>query len=329
MEKRVVILGDLHLRDKEPFKQSARDILKWITNNPIINNPETVLVHLGDFLDCSINNGTLNEISLGFFKCLANRKIYVVSGNHDQDRDSSALEVLETLDNVEVIKEETFKTIQDKNFLFLPHIYTDEKGTTMEERYSNLSYEEEIDYCFAHIFDETKKFHKKQRICDLSNLNIKQRVFGHDHSFNLDKGGNYLGSLQPNSASEKGNDHYGYLIDFESDEDSFIPIPKYIEYYSVSYPDPLPEIEVKYPILNIMESLDRNDSVNFYREEAKKKDIMLTINKVFRKKVMNDKEEIESEGEQVINSDLDYFEQFQVQKELSEGVSTIIRRIIT
>lgn len=328
MIKRIAIFGDVHIGTRQPYFRSAVKVLDWMSKDPIINNEETLLISLGDIYDEETNNGDTNYEVLSFYKKLKNKDKIIIEGNHEKSlREGSALKSLSIIDGVELISEPELRNIEGLNFLFLPHIYTDEKGLSMEERYSNLKYENSIDYCLAHIMDETRQFNKKQKICDLSNLKIKKRIFGHDHNYSLDSGGNYLGSVMPNSSTEKDKKPKIYIIDLETKKDYTIDVPLFINYYTVQYPESLPEINVEFPILNITESLDREESVNYYMNEAKEKGIDLTINRVFRKRFMNDKAEIEDNGK-VYTTDLEYYGIFEKEKEVSSGVSTIIRKVI-
>ncbi len=325
--KKIAIIGDVHIRRKSPYYESSVEVLDWISNNEEINNAETLLIFLGDIFEYDENGGDLNKLVLAFLQSLKNKDKLILEGNHDGDINYSALEALTVVPGVRIIDFYEVREIGGKTFLFLPHIYTDSKGVTMEEFYSNLRLEEDIDYCCGHIMDESRSFGSKSKFCDLSNLNIKKRVFGHDHTFNMDQGGSYLGSIQPNSSTEKDKTPKIFVVDLEKDEDYTVDVPLFINYHSVSYPDPLPEINVKYPVLNITESLDREESVKFYMDEAEKQGLNLTINRVFRKRVMNDKVEIEGDTKD-LKTDRDYFEVFSKEKELSAGVADIVRRVI-
>ncbi|MDA3856127.1 MAG: metallophosphoesterase [Candidatus Woesearchaeota archaeon] len=328
MYKRIAITGDLHIRAKFPYFESSKQVLTWIVDNEVVNNEDTLFINLGDIYDQDINNGELNRIVLDFLSQLKNKDKILLNGNHDSDTNTTALEALRVINGVEVISEMDTRIIEDKNFLLLPHIYTDREGITMEENYSSITINEPIDYCLFHVMTEKMKFHKKAKVCDLSNLNIKQRIGGHNHNYDLDQGGDYLGSLQPNSSTEKDKTPKIYIIDLEKGEDYTIDVPLFINYYTVTYPDALPEMNVEYPIINILDSLDRKEAVEYYMKEAKEKDINLTINRVFRRRLMNDKEEVENEKGKTYTTDSEYFNQFEKEKEVSSGVSTIIRRVI-
>ena len=328
--KKIAILGDLHLQEKEPFKSSAKKILDWILSNDTINNEDTLFIHLGDLFDTKENNGNLNEIVLRFYQSLKNKTKIQMVGNHDGDITGSALEAIKVVEGVELISEPTARVIEGKDFLFLPHIYTSSEGVTMEERYSNLhtTFVEPFDYCLGHILDHTQRFHKKAKICDLSKLNVKKFLHGHSHSPNLNDGGNYLGSLQPNSSTEKGEIKQVYVIDLEKNEDFTIDVPLFVNYYEVSYPNALPNIDVEYPILNIHESLDKKESMKYYVREAIEKGISnLAINRVFRRRLINDLDEIKSDTKN-IKKDIDFYNIYSKEMNVSSGVDKIIRGVI-
>ncbi len=184
---------------------------------------------------------------------------------------------------MEVIHEYAVMNFGVSQCLLLPYIYPKD-GRTMEDIYSNsLSYKETFDYCLGHVFDETKQFSKNQSICDLSGLNIKQRLFGHDHGFDLDKGGNYLGSMHPNSNTEKNKNAFFYVIDLETGEGKAVPIPRFLNFYDVMYPDKLPIFEEPYQVLRIIDYVDREATIKLYTEQ------MLSQNKGFYKRRMERK----------------------------------------
>lgn len=337
---KIAIFGDIHEQVKFPYHQSTNRVFNWMLDNEAINNLDTLLISLGDIFDIEENSGEINHSVLNFYKKAKNRKKIINQGNHDQDKEKgSALDALKIIEGLEIIREPISMEIEGKNFLFIPHIYTNKDGVTMEERYSNLYKEDEFkdqefDYCLFHVMDETRKFHKKSKVCDLSKLNIKKRIGGHDHTFNLDKGGNYLGSVQPNSSTEKDKTPKIYIIDLEKGEDYTIDVPLFINYYEVTYPNNLPKeiVDVEFPILNIHESLDRNESIDFYNKQAKELGIeTLTINRVYRKRLMADKSEIETtdEDKKSIKTDIEYFDTFSREMNLSSGVDNIVRGVIT
>ena len=238
MYKKIAILGDIHEQKKFPYHQSTSDMFEYLLSNNEINNEETLLICLGDIFDDNENSGSINHNVVSFFNSLKNKHKIVLEGNHDGSIDDSALEVLNTISGVEIIRNPMIKNLGGKQFLLLPHIYTDKNGTTLEDRYSNLYKEEgfdiEFDYCLYHVMDETKSFHKKSKVCDLSKLNIKKRIAGHDHNYNLDTGGNYLGSVQPNSSTEKDKKPKAYIIDLENNKDYTIDLPLFINYYTIT-----------------------------------------------------------------------------------------------
>lgn len=334
--KKIAILGDLHIRTKSPYFQSSKKVLNWILDNNEINNENTLIISGGDLFDTELNNGELNELLHSFFDNLKNKEKIITTGNHDTSKENgNALQVLSNIKGMTIIEEPTNMLIDGLHFLFLPHIFSNKEGITMEDRYSNLHLEDafkdqKFDYCIAHLMDETRQFHKKSKVCDLSNLDIKKKVFSHDHNYNLDKGGNYLGSLQPNSSTETDKEPKIYIIDLEKGEDYTIDVPLFINYFNVKYPNPLPKKceEVDYPIINIIDSLDKAESTKYYKDLAKDKGIDLHINRVFRKKLMNDKEEVKSEKGKEYKSDLDYYNTLETEKGFTKGVSTIVRRML-
>ena len=318
----IVITGDKHTRHKRPYYDSILKVMDWFVDSEW-NHEDNIYVSLGDETEESINKGEINSIILNFYKSLKMKKKYVLKGNHDyKNENGSNLEMLSIFPEVEVINEWQEINLEGIECLFLPYFYSLPNGDTMEDIYSSLRLDKEFDYAFGHIMDETKQFSKTSKICDLSNLKIKKRVFGHDHKF----GGNYLGSMHPNSKTEINKKPHIYVIDIETGEGKAVEIPLYLNYYDVAYPDKLPEFKEDYIMLRITEAIDVEKTIEYYTK------LMKDQGKDFYRISINRKRLIERqvEGDKISDdlTDGQFYDKFETDNKIDDSVSGIIRPLL-
>jgi len=330
MVKNILVVGDLHLREKKPYYEQTLDILNFIFSNKSFNNKETILLLLGDLVERINSTYELVQIYVDYFLNKSNFfSIKILQGNHDCAllRDSygnishsTVLSVLKPLPNVEIIDSWKYEKASNElpiSLLYLPHY--DHEGTdkeSMDKVYSNLKIDNNIDFAFTHVEDETNHFGNK--FCDLSNLKVKQFLNGHIHTENLSSGGRYLGAPGFNSSSEANKTPYIAMIDIESKKHKLIEVPKFVEYLTVTYPEKLPESKVKYPIFTIHDSIDKQETLRFYSEQRKD----LYVRKVFTKKHKSETLESNSEYEKE-DSIKNLFSQYGKDNKVSKDVSDI------
>jgi len=325
---KLIVLGDIHDRDlfssgrKQPFQLAVRKFFDWFCKSKY-NSPEYILLFLGDLTEKSINQGELNDFFIELFtKRIKTKKILILSGNHDMNREGSNLSTFRSLDNVDIFDEPCSMVIDNTTFLMLPHLQKNMKKTyeSLPEEITGLSY----DYAFGHLMDETRDFGGGKGI-DLSYLNIKQRVFGHDHNFDLDKGGNYLGSVSPNSYTERDSKKYIYEIDTETKEGNYIEVPVFLGYQEVEYPNPLPEKKYKYVIWTVKESLDKGQTIKFYEKECEKSGEEFFYRRIEKKKSKEEKEIEERKAKSEFTSIEDYIKLYRESVGLKESVFEIVK----
>lgn len=334
-EHNLIVVGDMHLQDKEPKKSQCLDVLDWIFNSDF-NNPSNTLLMLGDL--CEINSPyELYEI---FIDCFENRsrfaKILIIEGNHECANQSTVLSLFRPLKNVEVITEWKAWKYYNCNLLFLPfynHEGTDKKP--MVETYSNLysiEYDDifsgehrimsdtEFDYGFGHIEDDTEHFSKK--FCDTSKLKVKTWMNGHIHTANIQNGGHYLGACTLNSSTESGRTPYIAKINGETKEYELIEVPKFLEYYEVEYPNPLPKITIKYGLFLVRNSLDKKVTEEEYSKQAEELGF-----KFYARKFLSKKSKVLEVGEVEKTENLT-FDDFADSVELDDSVRDICKEVI-
>jgi hypothetical protein len=269
----ILVIGDLHLQPKAPKYQQVLEFINLIFDNKEYNNPDNTLVFLGDLVESLNSSPELLAILVDIFLNKSRFKlIKILQGNHDASILSSLLSLFKPFANIEIIVEPKVKIIEGKSCLFLPYYYHEAKGIQpMIERYSNLykeaEFSGEFDYCFHHVEDETNHFSKK--FCDLSKLKVVKFLAGHMHIETLSSGGRYLGAPILNSSTESGKTPYIALI--SSDKCTLIKIEKTLEYDEINYPSDLPkkeDLKAKYVIWKVNDSLNKEETIKFYTEQA-------------------------------------------------------------
>lgn len=308
----MLVLGDLHLQENWIKRKQVENFFNWLNNQEFIKNEKKIIL-LGDLFEIPTPDSQLVLFYLDLFaNKWKDKDIYIIQGNHDYNLETNSLDFFKFLDNVEIIKEKAERQIEMKAILFLPyysHENTDKKPMT--EYYSSI--EGKWDYIFGHIEDDTQHFGNKY--CDLSKIKGK-KVFGHIHTPDIQKKGNYIGSCIRNSSTEKNDKKYLALI--SKDNFELIEIPVFMEYETVEYGE---EIKTKNNLvmLNVTNAPSRIDAVNFY--ESKYSNVK--INKVITKRQKT------LENEKVIkNSDKDNWDLFCKEKSLSDQVKNICKNII-
>lgn len=319
---KLVVCGDIHLQCSEPKKSQGSDFLNWLFNQDF-NNENNSLLMIGDL--CEINSPY--ELYAIYVDYLVNKSkfktVYIINGNHDGFSQSTVLSLFAPLKNVEVITEWKTLKFYNCNLIMLPHF--NHEGTdkvSMIELYSNLykTVTEEFDYGFGHIEDQTQHFSK--RYPDTSKLKVKQWMNGHVHTPTIQNGGNYLGSATLNSSTESGNTKYLAIIDGETKEYELIEVPKFLEYYEVSYPDPLPKIDTKYGLFLVRNSLDKKVTEEEYSKQAEELGF-----KFYARKILSKKSKVLEVGEVEKTENLT-FDDFADSVELDDSIRDICKEVI-
>ncbi|MDA3855370.1 MAG: hypothetical protein PF569_03865 [Candidatus Woesearchaeota archaeon] len=321
-----LVLGDIHYRElisggrEMPYQLGIIKFFEWFCNSDYNNDSYDSLLLIGDLTEKSMNQGAINDFFLNLFQHrIKIPLIEILEGNHDKNRKGSNNHTFLSLSNVKIISHWKVNKEENCNMLYLPYFY----GKEMKSTYENLDIHTPIDFCFAHIMDETRDFGGHKGI-DLSYLNINQRVFGHDHNFNLDKGGSYLGSISPNSYTERDQKKYMYVIDTDTKESEAIEIPVYVGYKEVTYPDNLAESNYKYTIWTVKEALDKKQAIDYYKSQ----DEDFYYRRIERKKTQKEIDIEENRGDNDNISLSEYFKLYRKQSGLSDKVSDIVETIL-
>lgn len=261
---KLIIMKDYHARSKYPFYEAQTKFNEWFLNLDI-NNENNYFLQLGDFFDEYRPDSKTVSMALNFVKKMKFKNKIFLAGNLDHSYDvirkTAIEEILLTIDNVDVDFSPKIRDIEGFKFLTLPWFYdnSDEKGV-MREYYRDLSYDEKFDVVFYHIEDETIKFGKKKGI-DISQIQADYRLGGHIHKKQL----NYdLGMPVLSRGDEIGQLNELMIIDIKTKVREIIKVPKFIEYYNITYPE-IPNIVSEYSILNI-KCENKDVAIKFYNE---------------------------------------------------------------
>ena len=225
----IVVIGDLHYSNNEPVLKARRLFFEWFSEQDF-NSEENTLIFLGDVVDSpKVEGHVIKEIQDAFVKLKFKRKIFL-NGNHDWRYSQGNFLVAFTNLGIEVIDYIKEDTIEDSNILFMPHYIADIGQKPMSVLYKDITqdgFKTEYDYIFGHYSDETQMFFKG---IDTSYLN-GNKIFGHIHKGSK----NYLGTPIITRLDEANKKSQIALIDQK--KVTHLPVPKFIDYYSVKYED--------------------------------------------------------------------------------------------
>lgn len=308
----MVVIGDLHLQEKWIKRQQTERAIAWLKEQEPIK-AASILVLLGDLFEVAYPSVDLVVFYFQLFKDWKDKTIYILEGNHDCNLETNALDFFKTFDNVKVIKTAQEIEIEGKKCLFLPHYdYENTDKEPMHIAYSAMS--GTYDYIFAHVTDETQCF-GGNLFCNLSNIK-GQRLFGHVHSPDVQKGGSYLGSIIKNSSTEKDDQKYYAVIDDAGYH--LMEVPSFMEYETVRYGDDV-VCKDKLAFINVLDAPTKAEAEAYYETKFPNS----RCNKVITKRQqMLSTEVVNTESEE------SNFETFCEEKQISEDVQDICKKVL-
>jgi len=161
----MIVVGDLHVKEKLIYKQAQLKFMNWLLDN----YKDEVIIQLGDFFDSSSINHSVVEEFMNIVKQF--KEFHILSGNHDQSkRMNNILKVMKHLPNVHVYEIDTEIIIENHKCLMLPY-------------QSDCKYYEELkdsyNFIFTHTTPEEESFGG-----DFINLSKLQgmKLYGHIHT---------------------------------------------------------------------------------------------------------------------------------------------------
>lgn len=248
----IVFCGDTHHRDDEPRYSAGEELFNWIAEQDF-DRPENTFVHMGDVTHGSLVSGKVFQSVIDFFNNkLKFGRIVIIAGNHDYHRSSksSSVDPLSALDRVEVYRQPAEITLEGEPTLLLPYYYksTVDGIPEMRDYYAALPDEwaqKEWRFILGHYNDETETVFGS--FIDTAYLK-GTRILGHIHF----PRGNYIGTPIITRKDEAGNNNR--LLVYDGGKLESYPTPRLVDYYEETYPNPLPEVEAKYPIWDIVDA---------------------------------------------------------------------------
>lgn len=311
-------IGDLQLKEEEPYRSAISLFVNWLSK---LVTKEDILIFLGDMTERGWATSEENNLLVDmFFNKLNFKDAYICHGNHTYHKKVSTLKFLKNFDNIHVIDKPELLNINGKKFLFLPFLLDKIDGMTMKEYYENLPDElNQGDYVIGH-FHYKPFFNNDKSWVDISNIKGKI-ILGHDHSGHLQEGKDfYLGSPLIDRYDHRDKVSYIMTID-DNWKENFIEVPRFIDYQSVDYPNPLPEKLSHIAIWDIHNVVDKDLAIEHYKKEC-------SSNEEFYYRKVHIKI-LESENDDLSYSEEDkkfgdYLNHFYVKKKVPEKVQVIL-----
>lgn len=273
----IVSYGDLHLSSDRPWSlQVSNDVINFIINNPL-NNKDNTLILLGDITDKSVVDGSVTDLLIKLFENLKYKETYICMGNHEgRVKNNVVSTTYDFIENEEYsqklqskikIVRELWKTeIEGLTTLFLPHVYAQDGKSNKD--YAHLTLDiiinTEFDLLVSHLTDSRLSFPSPDKV-DISYIKSKFKLMGHIHSGEYADLG-YVGSMVPNSVSENDFPRYEVIIE-NKDTLKKNPLPKFLEYCEVAFPEPLMRTKGKTVVWTFTNCLSENQAKDHYKKD--------------------------------------------------------------
>jgi len=249
--KRAFIISDTHFGARSNSVEWITEMMDWFREDFIPGvkeryQPGDILIHCGDVFDNrqSVNLLVLHE-GIKLFEELSNifvDGIYVIAGNHDVMRkttnDVSSLDCLKYIPNVNIIKDPVVAEIGSTKALFMPWRTNDE-----EERKCLTDHKiHTLNYLFCHTNIRSLNFNRYTEVDEglsITELEDFRRVYaGHIHWSQHRGNVTMIGNPYQMTRSDAGNSKGWFILDFESNEETFIEnnySPKFVKVYLNQY----------------------------------------------------------------------------------------------
>lgn len=304
----IIIVGDLHLKQKEPFFQVSKQFLNWLDEN----YREQEMVFAGDIFDSS---SPMWIVYKEFKEFLMKRKnyTYIVKGNHDTSKNKGcSLSAFNLIDNVIVYEDYQEVKIQNHKFLILPFIY-DYKS------FQGLS--GEYDFIFTHLMP--KEFQFGDEGVEFSKLKGKF-IHGHHHirADFQDRFNNEHIIVGVPYETRNGEAQSHRIIEIKNDKSICeIDVPLFFTHETISYGQ---EPSNKMNIINVIDAPSKQLVYEKYKEYY----IRDTGIKLLRTENTKESFKQEFESANILEKFKKYSQENNLSKEVSEECSSRLSRII-
>ena len=264
----IVVFGDIHFNDERPWSlQAGREFIKYLSECPD-NNENNIGVFLGDITEKASISPLVYELLFEFFHSSKFKYLYILRGNHDKkrrrDRWVAPLSFLQSTNSpytkIEFVDEPKYiDAAGERPLIFLPFRAPNEEPNmdSYTEALEPWWYERSDALVFGHFADTSSEAVRDNLI------NLKKFtgtiVLGHIHNPFSD---NYIGSVMPNSLSEKNVERY-YRV-YEGSQRRDVRLPNFLDYYDVTFPEDLPEVDCAVPIFTIHNCQSQDAALSRY-----------------------------------------------------------------
>lgn len=253
----IVICGDTHIQKKQPFLKASTNFFNWLIKQNF-NKEANTFIHLGDLFDKNEPDPLSNRILVEFLHKVKFKKIFFLAGNHDYQNRNKCFSGIpfNEFSNVEYITDIQLRDIENKNCLFIPHMYLSAKqkieGESYKEKIEKFlianSCRLPLDCLFHHLELNTIGFNGEYDILKEDLPEADLTIGGHIHIADSD----YLGTPYPTRADEKGQT--GKLLFIQGDNREYKDVPRFLDYSVVVYgEEPVLNPEGK-TLLNIVDA---------------------------------------------------------------------------
>lgn len=153
-KKGLCVIGDIHTQDNRAKFNQCTSFFQWFLQSEY-NTEEWDKLFLGDlYEEAEPSNQSTGAVLLFLYSLKGN--IYIVTGNHDRNPDTNALDVYRALKSVTLYDKDTVADIEGLKCLLLPHMDTEVLGLPpMIEYYNNIIADkyskDSYDFVFHHL----------------------------------------------------------------------------------------------------------------------------------------------------------------------------------
>jgi len=250
----MIIVGDLHLVNKEPYRKSKIELLDWLLNN----YKDETIIFLGDLFDVNYIHSDLVYYTMDVLKHF--KKVYLLTGNHDvlrYKRFGNILMPFEHFSNITVITDVEEIEIEGMRCLFLPYKNDHKK---MKE-YENLK--GAYSKIFTHITPVEVAFGDEG-----IQLNFEgEYIHGHTHIYPqksfIDTNNQkhfIIGVPLPTRNGEEKQEHKIFKIELNKKIEE-IKVPEFMTIQTIKFGE---EITNKNDIYNIIDAPDKKSVYEKY-----------------------------------------------------------------
>jgi len=197
MKNKIIVIGDLHLKNKQPYMKYQQKFLDWLLDEYSSDTDRIDMIFLGDIYDNSSPHWTIVDMFHQFLIERSNNSnnrsnIFILNGNHDTSRiKGCSLLPFNNIPNVIAIDDKIEINIKGLKCLFLPHKHNYKEYAELENK---------VDYIFSHVMTEKRQFANEG--VSFENLH-GCFIYGHDH-------------MQGDFMDKNGNNHFILGVPYET-----------------------------------------------------------------------------------------------------------------